>query len=229
MKVYNPDVLVIGSGAAGLRAAIEAERLGAHTLVLSKGPAGMRTASAVTNGFFKAAVGGASKEEHMKSTLDSGKGLCDPALVNVLVEEGPERIAELKSFGMAIQIRRGSASCGADPQARGMGFVKPRVAYAKEQGVEFLENCAASTLLQDHGRVVGAVGYAGEPVTVYAKATVLATGCATVARTDAPSPSSAMTAHSHTRAQHSGTWSSASLYQSASPRKDCPSSSSTAT
>jgi succinate dehydrogenase/fumarate reductase flavoprotein subunit len=190
MNVYKPDVLVIGSGAAGLRAAIEAERLGAHTLVLSKGPAGMRTASAVTNGYFKAAVGGALKEEHMKSTLDSGKGLCDPALVKVLVEEGPERIAELENFGMAIQIHKGSASCGDDPQARGMGFVKPLVAYAKEQGVEFLENCAASILLQDHGRVVGAVGYAGEPVTVYAKETILATGgCgALYLRTDAPLP-----------------------------------------
>ena len=190
MNVYNPDVLVIGSGAAGLRAAIEAERLGAHTLVLSKAPAGMRTASAVTNGSFRAAVGGASKEEHFKATLDAGKGLCDPALVNVLVEEGPERIAELERFGMAIQIRKGSATCGDDPQARGMGFVKPLVAYAKEQGVEFLENCTVSSLLQDHGRVVGAVGYAGEPVTIYAKATILATGgCAALyLRTDAPLP-----------------------------------------
>jgi len=58
MNVYKPDVLVIGCGAAGLRAAIEAERLGVQTLVLSKGLAGMKTASAVTNGYFKAAVGG---------------------------------------------------------------------------------------------------------------------------------------------------------------------------
>ncbi|MCX6648911.1 MAG: FAD-binding protein [Candidatus Bathyarchaeota archaeon] len=188
MVTYTPDVLVVGSGAAGLRAAIEAERLGVHTLVVSKSPAGMRTASAVTNGFFKAAVGGASKEEHLKATMDSGKGLCDPALVNVLVEEGPERIAELERFGMAIQIRKGSASCGDDPQARGLGFVKPLITFAKEQGVEFLENCVVSRLLLDHDRVVGAVGYAEEPVTIYAKATVLATGgCgALYSRTDCP-------------------------------------------
>lgn len=123
----------------------------------------------------------------MKSTLDSGKGLCDPTLVNVLVEEGPERIAELKNFGITIQIHKGSASCGDYPQSRGMGFVKPLVAYAKEQGVEFLENCTVS-LLKDHGRVVGAVGHADEPVTIYAKATILATGgCAALyQRTDAP-------------------------------------------
>jgi len=188
MTTYTPDVLIIGSGAAGLRAAIEAQGLGAHTLIVSKTPTGMRTASAVTNGFFKAAVGGASKEEHLKSTMDSGKGLCDPALVNVLVEEGPERIAELERFGMTIQIRKGSASCGDDPQARGLGFVKPLIAFAKEQGAEFLENCAISRLMQDHGRVVGAMGYADEPVTIYAKATILATGgCgALYSRTDAP-------------------------------------------
>jgi fumarate reductase (CoM/CoB) subunit A len=188
MATNTPDVLVIGSGAAGLRAAIEAEKLGAHTLVVSKSPAGMRTASAVTNGSFRAAVGGASKEEHLKATLESGKGLCDPALVNVLVEEGPDRIAELEKFGMAIQIRKGSATCGDDPQARGMGFVKPLVSFAKEEGVEFLENCAISKLLMDNGRVIGAVGYTGEPITIYSKATILATGgCgALYIRTDAP-------------------------------------------
>ena len=188
MTTYTPDVLVIGSGAAGLRAAIEAESLGAHTLVVSKSPAGMKTASTVTNGSFRAAVGGATKEEHLKATLDAGKGLCDPDLVNVLVEEGPDRIAELERFGMAIQIRKGSATCGDNPQARGLGFVKPLVSYAKERGVEFLENCTISRLLIDHNRIIGAVGYANEPVTIYAKATVLATGgCgALYSRTDCP-------------------------------------------
>jgi fumarate reductase (CoM/CoB) subunit A len=188
MTTITPDVLIIGSGAAGLRAAIEAESFGAHTLVVSKSPTGMKTASAVTNGSFRAAVGGASKEEHLKATVDAGKGLCDPAFVSVLVEEGPNRIAELERFGMAIQIHKGSATCGADPQARGLGFVKPLVNYAKEQGVEFLENCLVSKLLRDHNRVIGAVGYVEEPVTIYAKATVLATGgCgALYSRTDCP-------------------------------------------
>jgi len=188
MTTYTPDVLVIGSGAAGLRAAIEAESLGAHTLVVSKSPAGMKTSSAVTNGFFKAAVGGASKEEHINATLDAGKGLCDPELVKVLVEEGPGRIEELQRFGMAIQIRKGSASCGDDPQARGLGFVKPLVNYARETGVEFLENCTISRLLTNRRRVVGAVGHADEPVIIHAKATILAAGgCgALYSRTDAP-------------------------------------------
>jgi len=188
MTTHNPDVLIIGSGAAGLRAAIEAESLGAHTLVVSKSPAGMKTASAVTNGSFRAAVGGATKEEHLKATLEAGKGLCDPDLVKILVEEGPDRIAELERFGMAIQIRRGSATCGDDPQARGLGFVKPLITYAKEKGVEFLENCTVSRLLQDRNRVVGAVGYADGLITLSAKVTILATGgCgALYSRTDCP-------------------------------------------
>jgi succinate dehydrogenase/fumarate reductase flavoprotein subunit len=130
MTTYKPDILIIGSGAAGLRAAIEEENLGTHTLVVSKSLAGMRTASAVTNGSFRAAVGGATKEEHLKATLDAGKGLCDPALVQVLVEEGPEKILELERFGITIQIHRGQATCGGDPQARGLGFVKSLVSYA---------------------------------------------------------------------------------------------------
>ncbi len=188
MGVFKSDVLIIGSGAAGLRAAIEAEKLGAHTIVVSKSPAGMRTASAVTNGSFRAAVGGASKEDHLKATLDSGKGLCDPELVKVLVDEGPNRIAELEKFGMAIQINKGSATCGNDPQARGVGFVKPLVAYAKELGVEFVENCAVSKLLLDHNYVAGAIGYTDEPSIFHSKATILATGGsgALYSRTDAP-------------------------------------------
>jgi succinate dehydrogenase/fumarate reductase flavoprotein subunit len=78
MTTHNPDVLIIGSGAAGLRAAIETESLGAHTLVVSKSPAGMKTASAVTNGSFRAAVGGATKEEPPESHPGSGEGALRP-------------------------------------------------------------------------------------------------------------------------------------------------------
>ena len=102
VKEYITDVLVIGSGGAGLRAAIEADARGADVIVVSKSPTGMKTASVVTNGWFRVAVGGVTKEEHYKATMAGGKDLNDPELVKVMIEEGPERIMELEKYGIAL-------------------------------------------------------------------------------------------------------------------------------
>ena len=184
----DTDILVLGSGGAGLRAAIEAEKQGVKVTVVSKSSAGMMSASVVTNGYFKVAVGGATKEEHYRATVDAGKGLSDPELVKVLVEEGPERVTELDRFGVTIQTLRGMASCGDDPQVRGLGFIQPMVKYLRDRGVEFVDNCIISKLLTDGDRVIGAVGFKEEPMIFSAKATVLGTGgCGAIyPRTDCP-------------------------------------------
>ena len=88
VKEYTTDVLVIGSGGAGLRAAIEADARGADVIIVSKSPTGMKSASVVTNGWFRAAVGGVTTEEHYKATMAGGKDLNDTALGKVMVEEG---------------------------------------------------------------------------------------------------------------------------------------------
>ncbi|MBE0633726.1 FAD-binding protein, partial [Candidatus Bathyarchaeota archaeon] len=127
VKVFDTDVLVIGSGGAGLRAAIEADAKGAKVIIVSKSATGMKTASVVTNGWFRAAVGGVTKEQHFKATMDGGKGLNDPELVKILVEEGPMRVLELEKYGMALQTHNGMISCGDNPLARGLGFIQPMV------------------------------------------------------------------------------------------------------
>ncbi len=176
VKEYTADILVIGSGGAGLRAAIEAEAKGADVLVVSKSPTGMKTASVVTNGWFRTAVGGVTKEEHYQATMNGGKGLNDPELVKALVEEGPDRIKELENYGMALQTHKGMVSCGDNPKARGLGFIQPLVNYLKEKGVRLVENCLITKLVKEDGKVVGAVGFLDEPVVFKAKAVVLAAG-----------------------------------------------------
>lgn len=176
VKEFTTDVLVIGSGGAGLRAAIEAEALGADVIIVSKSPTGMKTASVVTNGWFRAAVGGVTKEEHYNATMVGGKDLNDPELVKVMVEEGPERIMELEKYGMALQTHKGMISCGGNSKSRGLGFIRPMVNYLKERGVNLVENCLITRLLKVDGKVVGAVGLQEEPVVFKAKAVVLATG-----------------------------------------------------
>ncbi len=92
------DFLVIGSGVAGLRAAIELSRHGL-VLILTKGNP-LESSSSYAQGGVAVAL---SEEDdvtiHLTDTLDAGRGLCRQEAVQVLVEEGPDRIQELIAWG----------------------------------------------------------------------------------------------------------------------------------
>jgi len=92
------DFLVIGSGVAGLRAAIELSRHG-RVLMLTKGSP-LQSSSIYAQGGVAVAL---SEEDdvsiHLTDTLKAGHGLCSPQAVRVLVQEGPERIQELIAWG----------------------------------------------------------------------------------------------------------------------------------
>lgn len=97
--IVTTDFLIVGSGVAGLRAAIEASRFGEVT-VLNKGWAD-ESNSAFAQGGIAAALSEEEEavESHFQDTIDAGKGLCRPEAVRVLVEEGPQRIHELIAWG----------------------------------------------------------------------------------------------------------------------------------
>ncbi len=98
MKINKTDFLIIGSGVAGLRAAIELAKHGSVFVV---------TKDIMTEGSTEYAQGGiavAMSDEdevgiHYEDTLKAGDGLCRKGAVKILVEEGPERINELISWG----------------------------------------------------------------------------------------------------------------------------------
>ena len=81
------DVIVIGSGGAGLCAAVAAGEAGQEVLLLSKGPVGRGCATAYAGGLFSLAVEGMTVEEHLKRSRECGRYLNEPHLLNVLVEE----------------------------------------------------------------------------------------------------------------------------------------------
>ena len=101
VKEYTTDVLVIGSGGAGLRAAIEADALGADVIIVSKSPTGMKSASVVTNGWFRAAVGGVTTEEHYKATMAGGKDINDTALVH---GHPIQMVSDFKGLAPALDV-----------------------------------------------------------------------------------------------------------------------------
>lgn len=99
------DVLVVGAGVAGLFAAWRTveDAPGTDVVVLDKGRPGASGSSPWAQGGIAVAVGADDAPDlHAADTVAAGDGLCDPAAVEVLVREGPRRLAELEAAGAAF-------------------------------------------------------------------------------------------------------------------------------
>jgi L-aspartate oxidase len=120
------DVLVIGSGLAGLSLALKAARHGRVLVVTKKGEAESNTQYA-QGGI--AAVFGASDSfrAHERDTLKCGAGLCDAEVVRAVVEEGPERVSELASWGVPFSRAARGFALG-----REGGHTRRRIVHAAD-------------------------------------------------------------------------------------------------
>jgi L-aspartate oxidase len=122
------DLLVLGSGVAGLSAAVRASELhGMHVGVLTKGELQQATTRWAQGGV-AAVLGGDpdSTDLHLADTLAAGAGLCDVDAVRVLVDEGPARVNELIALGAAFD----RDPDGSLQLAREGGHSLPRVVHA---------------------------------------------------------------------------------------------------
>jgi len=96
IKIEDTEFLVIGSGVAGLRAAIELARAG-DVLVVTKG---IESSTEYAQGGVAVALSDEDEVRiHYEDTIRAGDGLCNQKAVKILVEEGPERIRELIEWG----------------------------------------------------------------------------------------------------------------------------------
>src|SRR5437588_7250608 len=103
------DVLVIGGGVAGLRAAIAAVDGGADVVLLTKDTIGESNTWDAQGGIAAVLQPADSYQSHIDDTEKAGAGLCDDAAVKVVIEEGPRRVLELLSWGAHFDKQQGNA------------------------------------------------------------------------------------------------------------------------
>jgi fumarate reductase (CoM/CoB) subunit A len=189
-EVQTAHVLVIGSGGAGVRAAIEASGYG-ETILISKTLAGKGGCTTMAEGGYNAVLREQdSCEIHFEDTMNGGAWLNDPVLVRILVEEAPQRMEDLLRWGAVFDV----TDCCEVAQRPFGGQRFPRTCYAGDRtghemistlidrlhstGVRIENEITIISLLKDGNRVSGAAGLdrKGELSVILADSTVLATG-----------------------------------------------------
>ena len=101
------DLLVVGSGIAGLVTAITAAGQGADVMVVSKGTLSSSASYHAQGGIAAACGDDDSPELHAADTINAGRGLCRPSAVETLVEEAPARIDDLQAWGVRFEPEPG--------------------------------------------------------------------------------------------------------------------------
>ena len=121
------DVLVIGSGAAGMYAAIEAARAGCRVLLIDRSLIGRGGATVMAQMTVAVALGAEAPDHwshHYQDTLTAGRGLCNEPLSRLLCEEGPSCIEEMDAWGVGWARKNGKITSAFAP-----GHDRPRSVY----------------------------------------------------------------------------------------------------
>jgi succinate dehydrogenase / fumarate reductase flavoprotein subunit len=194
VQQHEYDVLVIGAGGAGLRAAVEASACGAAVGVVCKSLLG-KAHTVMAEGGVAAAIGNVDERDnwkvHVTDTLRGGAYVNNPKMAEIHAREAPDRVKELEAWGALFD----RTADGRILQRNFGGHRYPRLAHVGDrtglemirtlqdhgihQGITFHMENTVTRLLMDAGRVAGAVGYdreKGRFRTFVAKAVVLATG-----------------------------------------------------
>jgi L-aspartate oxidase len=122
----NADVIVIGSGIAGLTAALSARDKGLSVLLLTKDVLSTGSTSWAQGGIAAALGPGDSPDQHFQDTLEAGAGLCDQESVRILVQEGPAAVKRLINLGATFDLD----SSGNVALTREGGHRRDRIAHA---------------------------------------------------------------------------------------------------
>ncbi|HET9010488.1 MAG TPA: FAD-binding protein, partial [Gemmatimonadaceae bacterium] len=194
MQRHDYDVVVIGAGGAGLRAAIAAAEAGARTALVCKSLLG-KAHTVMAEGGVAASFGNVAPEDswqvHFQDTMFGGKYLNNWRMAELHAREAPDRVRELERWGGVFDRtpdrKMSQRAFGGHTHKRlvhigdrtGLELIRTLQDKAVHSGIDVYMECTISRLLKDGERVCGAFGYwraTGEFVRFAAGAVVLATG-----------------------------------------------------
>lgn len=165
-SLVSRDYIIIGSGIAGLYTALMANETGS-VLVLTKGSIEDCNTRHAQGGIAAAIGKNDSSDLHFQDTIAAGDGLCDPEAVHILVEEAPDRIADLIEFGVPFDTLDGQISLTreaahstsrilhAGGDATGEHIETTLSRRVRESSIIVLEYCLSTQILVDGGVVTG--------------------------------------------------------------------------
>src|SRR6516225_2116875 len=189
------DVLVIGSGAAGMYAAIEAARAGSSVMLIDRSLIGRGGATVMAQMTVAVALGLQTPDHwtyHYRDTVAAGRGLCSAPLAQLLCEDAPACIEEMDRFGVGWARRDGRIA-----QATAPGHDRARCVYVdflntgpavsktlrgavnRSAAIRKAGDLCVVDLIRDEARIIGAAALhlgSGAGVVISAKATIIATG-----------------------------------------------------
>jgi succinate dehydrogenase / fumarate reductase flavoprotein subunit len=188
------DVVVVGAGGAGLRAAIAAHEAGARTAIVCKSLLG-KAHTVMAEGGIAAAMGNRWPEDnwevHFRDTMRGGKMLNNWRMAQLHAQEAPERVMELEDWGALFDRTDdgliSQRDFGGHRYARlahvgdrtGLEMIRTLQQRAVALGIDVFMECTITELLEDGGAISGAFGYwreTGRFLVFEAPAVVLATG-----------------------------------------------------
>jgi succinate dehydrogenase / fumarate reductase flavoprotein subunit len=192
---HDYDVLIIGAGGAGLRAAIEASQRGLKVGIVTKSLLG-KAHTVMAEGGMAASLGNVYPEDnwmvHFRDTMRGGKYLNNYRMAELHAKEAPARVLELEQWGALFDRTKDGKilqrDFGGHRYARlahvgdrtGLELIRTLQQKVVSMGTDVFMECKVLKLLHDaNGRIAGCVGYwraTGEFVTFQAKTVILATG-----------------------------------------------------
>lgn len=174
IKTISTDVLIIGSGGAGSRSAIEVDDAGLKATIVSKGLSFRSGCTGMAEGGYNAVFKTVDKDDsieaHIKDTMKGGSFLNDEKLVEILVNESPKRLVDLENYG-ALFDRQESGQIDQRPfggqsyrrtcyqgDRTGAELLNALKEEIIKRDIECIEEVMITSLVTDNDQVIGATG-----------------------------------------------------------------------